>query len=73
MTTDLSSTGDVGIREDDDNNDDVHDETESGWTTLHKILVDHFYFQWCSHQLEWTGCRQPVREDRVIELMRSLI
>ena len=70
-TTDLSSTGDVGIREDDDDNDDVHDETESGWKTLHKILVDHFYFQWCSHQLEWTGCRQPVREDRVIELMRS--
>ena len=25
----------VGIREDDDDKDDVHDETESGWTTLH--------------------------------------
>ena len=66
--TDLTSTGDIGIVEEEGVEEN---EFESGWTVLHNKLVDHFYRQWVTRTLEWTGCQQPVREDRVIRMMEN--
>lgn len=68
--TDMSSTGDNGVSEEIDEEDEI-DETESEWAVLHDKLVEHFYRQWCTVQLDWTGCRQPVRMHRVRELMAN--
>ena len=68
-TTDMSSTGETGFLG--DTGEGEEEETESGWTILHKKLVDHFYRQWITRKLEWTGCQQPVREDRVLQLLRN--
>lgn len=64
--TDMSSTGDIGY-----DDDETEHETESGWSVLHKKLVNHFYRQWVTRKLEWTGCQQPIRQDRVVQLMRD--
>ena len=71
--TDMSSVGDNGINDVDseDEGSEGGDVRETGWTTLHRKLVDHFFVEWKARRLQWTGCQEPVRKEKVISLFHE--